>query len=84
MNNNFFLLCGITVALIAWATVRVSSEIADVKLAKHGKLTVLNNDHCGGNCGVYDLYEFTNWLEEKGAVREGFGVEHLIEDYING
>lgn len=79
MSEQLFYLCLAGIAAITYAAVRISEEIADVYLVKHGKLRVEN---CQGDCGVYDLYEFMNWLDEKGAVREGFGTDHLIQDYV--
>lgn len=29
-----------------------------------------------------DLRDFTEWLSEKGALREGFGIGHLVKDYM--
>lgn len=89
-SGGWLLLLFIALVCTTWIVVVAMNRIADVKAAKYesfsrkyAQLSVPSYEEQDAEAhAYYDLYDYTKWLSEKGALREGFGEERLVDDYI--
>lgn len=81
----YLILLVATIALICIGS-RVISAIENVKIAKYqtfsppSELEAVTDTLV--DLAVYDLHNYTEWLDEKGVLREGFKRDLLVQEYV--
>lgn len=77
-NTAFVIVCAIVA--IYFGLVNLFDAIENIKVEKYRTYSDTRKEKV--DHAVYDLNTYTNWLYEKGVLREGFRIDKLVEEYV--